>query len=1221
MMLAKLKVGRRLGLGFGMLLTLLVGIAVVGFSSMESLNDKVKVIGQANFPRLMLAQDLSEAEYRMARDIRTLVIVSDPEIIRSVKGDVEQARHDFQRAWDELDKHALSEEGRALLSRIKEARETARPANDQVVALGVAGRTTEAGQVLLERAFPVNRKVQELLSEFMDLQDRFTRERIAQSERAYATARFWMALLAVIALLAGSVTAFLITRSIVRPLGGEPAAVQEIMQQLSEGDLSVSLPVAAGDTSSMAYAVNVMIGTLVRLAERAEAIGQGDFSRDPPLLSARDQLGKAVNRMNQMLRQAQEENEARNWIKDGYNSLSAELSGGMSVQQQADTAISVLGRYLSAGRGVLYIHRPDDGTLDLLGSYMHVQRAHLGNRFRLGEGAVGQVAREKKPIVLTAVAPDAAPVVTGVVNAAPYYVYTYPLLREDALLGVVELAGFERFDALKLEFLLGASERIAAFLYAAEQQERVRTLLTVAEHAEQEARAQSSRLQEANARMEEQQQLLQQQAEELRQSNAQLEEQQQQVQQQSEELQQTNTQLQEQQRQLEQSNVELRRSREELDARARELERSGHYKSEFLANMSHELRTPLNAIILLSKMMVANEKRHLDPEETKQAEIIHRSGEDLLRLINDVLDLSKVEAGRMDLTWSEVDSSALATSCQELFEQTAHERGLSFVIDDEVRGSFVSDADKIGQILRNLLANAFKFTKQGGITLRFRRQGGDALPIRIEVHDTGIGIAQDQQNVIFEAFRQVDGSTSREYGGTGLGLTISLRLARLLGGEIELSSAPGKGSVFALRLPERPAGHAPAASPPAREAAPHAEPAPAIVDDRERLAAGDRVILLIDDDPAFGLALMEINGKLGHKTLVAACGADGLALAHRHRPAGILLDLGLPDMDGNRVLHALKTDPELAQIPVYVISARDRDAALLRQGIVGYLQKPVDAEQIARAESEVLAAGAALLVVSSGGIGAEEISRIAGFRCGLVRQCVDGAALREALAERVWRLAIVDLSGRSVDDGIAVAEVIRRSDPRSALLFFSTDPLSEQDEARLRAYTDSIIVKTPQVDRRLLDNIERFVREAPKASDRRVAMESGEAAGKRLSGRQILVVDDDPRNLFVVTAALEQNGALVRGAINGKQALAALEKGQVDLVVTDIMMPEMDGYQTIARIRGNPALADLPIIALTAKALPEDKEKALAAGANDYLSKPVDYDVLINMVALWSARR
>ncbi|MDS4014442.1 MAG: ATP-binding protein, partial [Candidatus Accumulibacter sp.] len=883
MMLAKLKVGHRLGLGFGLLLALLIGITVLGFVSMASLDDKVKLIGQVNLPRLMVAENLSEAEYRMARDIRTLVIVTDPEVIRNVKGDIEQARQDFERAWDELDKQSLSDEGRALLSRVKEAREAARPANDQVVALGLAGKTTEAGHVLLERAFPGNRKVQELLGEFMDLQDRFTRERIVQSDQAYATARFWMALLAAFALLGGSITAFLITRSIVRPLGGEPAAVQEVMQRLSEGDLSASLPVAAGDTSSMAYSVNVMIGTLVRLAERAEAIGRGDFSRDPPLLSARDQLGKAVNRMNQMLRQAQEENEARNWVKDGYNALSGELSGGMSVQQQADTAISVLGRYLAAGRGVLYIHRPEDGTLDLLGSYMHVQRAHLGNRFQFGEGAVGQVAREKKPIILTAVAPDATPVVTGVVNAAPYYVYTYPLLREDDLLGVVELAGFERFDALKLEFLLGASERIAAFLYAAQQQERVRALLTVAENAEQEARAQSSRLQEANARMEEQQQLLQQQAEELRQSNAQLEEQQQQVQQQSEELQQTNAQLQEQQRQLEQSNVELRRSREELDARARELERSGHYKSEFLANMSHELRTPLNAIILLSKMMIANEKQHLDPEETKQAEIIHRSGEDLLRLINDVLDLSKVEAGRMDLTWSEVDSGALATSCQELFEQTAHERGLSFVIEDEVRGSFVSDADKIGQILRNLLSNAFKFTKEGGVTLRFRRHVGDSLPIRIEVQDSGIGIAEDQQSLIFEAFRQVDGSTSREYGGTGLGLTISLRFARLLGGDIELTSVPGKGSMFALRLPERPAGQVAPAGLPAGEAPPRSEPAKAIVDDRARLAAGDQVILLIDDDPAFGMALMEINRKLGHKTLVAACGADGLALAHRHR--------------------------------------------------------------------------------------------------------------------------------------------------------------------------------------------------------------------------------------------------------------------------------------------------------------------------------------------------
>ncbi len=1230
-MLSNLKVGSRLGLGFGVLLALLCGVALLGFVNVESLSDNLHTIGRADFPKFALAQELSEAEYQVARDMRTLVIVNDQDITKDIKADIDQAHRDFDAAWEKLGKFPLSEQDKALLSRIKEARDAVRPANDKVIELGLVNYTGQAEPILLNQAVPGSQKVQGLLAEFMDLQGQLTGQSIEKGERAYATSRFWMAVLACIGLVAGVAITLLITRSIVRPLGGEPAAVRAVMRRLAEGDLSAKLEVKERDKDSMASSINAMIGTLARLAVRAEAIGRGDFSQEVTLLSERDQLGKAVNSMNLMLRAAKAENEARNWIKDGYNRLSAELTGGLSLQQQADTAIGVLGRYLSAGRGVLYIYRPDETALDLLGSYMHVQRAHLGNRFQVGEGAIGQVAREKKPIVLTAVAPDAAPVVTGTVNAVPYYTYTYPLLREGALLGVVELAGFERFDALKLEFLLGATEMIAAFLYAAEQQEQVRKLLVVAEAAEKEARERSARLQEANARMEEQQQQLQQQTEELRQTNAQLEEQQQQLQQQSEELEQTNAQMEEQQQLLQQNNLELRQSREELDARARQLELSGQYKSEFLANMSHELRTPLNAIILLSKMMAGNDKGHLGVEEIRQAEIIHRSGEDLLRLINDVLDLSKVEAGRMEVRWSDIDSAALADSCRDLFEHAATERGLTFAIDDQIRGGFVSDADKIDQILRNLLSNAFKFTKQGGVTLKLDRRAGEGLPIRIEVRDTGIGIPPDKQGLIFEAFHQADGSTSREYGGTGLGLTISRRFARLLGGDIELESAPGQGSVFALRLPDHPASQAVPANAdsrpaPTRRAAappPAVEPAQMPRDDRDRLDPGDRVILLVDDDPVFGMALMGLNRKLGYKTLLAGNGADGLALARQHRPAGILLDLGLPDMDGTRVLHAMKTDPDLASIPVYVISARDRDAALLRQGIVGYLQKPVDADQIARAESEVLAAGATLLVVASGGIDAGRVSRLVGPRFGQVRQCAAGESLREALAECPWRLAVVDLTGRGVDEGVADAETIRRAGAGTALLFFAAQPLAEADEARLRGYSDSIIVKTPQVDQRLLQNIERFLREAPQAKPGpppAAGAKSG-PAGKRLDGRRILVADDDPRNLFVITAALEQNGAAVTGAIDGNQALALLEKTPVDLIITDIMMPELDGYQTIARIRGNPALADVPVIALTAKALPEDKEKALAAGANDYLSKPVDYDVLINMIALWCSRR
>ncbi|KFB68760.1 response regulator [Candidatus Accumulibacter vicinus] len=1009
-----------------------------------------------------------------------------------------------------------------------------------------------------------------------------------------------------------------VLRSTLRQLGGEPARVRDVMKRLSNGDLSTLLPIEPGDTESMACSINTMIGTLSRLAVRAEAIGRGDFSEDVPLLSENDQLGQAIDNMNRMLRATKLADAGRNWVKDGYNHLSTELTGGLSLQQLADTAIRVVGRYLAAGRGVLYVFRPQENCLELLASYMYTQRSRLGNRFAVGEGAVGQVARERKPIILTAVDPDGAPVVTGTLSALPCYTYTYPLLREDVLLGVVELASFERFDELQCEFLLGATGIVASFLHAAEQQENVRRLLVVAENAEKEARQQSERLQEANARMEEQQQQLQQQAEELRQSNVQLEEQQQQVQQQSEELEQTNSQLEQQQKQLEQSNFELRRSREELDARAQQLELSSQYKSEFLANMSHELRTPLNAIILLSKMIAGNAGGRLNNDEVKQAEVIHRAGEDLLHLINDVLDLSKVEAGHMELHPALVDSAALSASCRDLFEHAARERGLTFDVADHIQGGFVSDVDKIGQILRNLLSNALKFTKKGGVSLRLERRSGDALPIRIDVRDTGIGIPPDKQALIFEAFRQADGSTSRQYGGTGLGLTISLRLAQLLGGTIELASTLGEGSVFSLRLPEDPTNQplAAAAPPPAPPPTVAEERVIAPLDDREHLAPGDQVILLIDDDLAFGNALRQLNRKLGYKTLLAANGADGIELARRHRPAGILLDLGLPDMDGSEVLHAIKSS-DLAPIPVYVVSARDRDAALLRQGIVGYLQKPVNADQLARVENEVIAARAAVLVVGSSGIDAAEVLRIIGPRFGQVRQCAAGEALRAALREHRWRLALVVLRERGADEGVTIAESIRQASPETAILFFSPQPVSEADEARLRVYSDSIIVNTPQADQRLLRNVERFLLEVPQAAPS-TTVEDGH---QRLAGRSILVVDDDPRNLFVITAALEQNGASVRSAVNGKQALALLAQAAVDLVITDIMMPEMDGYQTIAAIRGTPGLASIPIVALTAKALPEDKKSVLAAGADDYLSKPVDYEVLVNMAALWCAKR
>lgn len=1020
------------------------------------------------------------------------------------------------------------------------------------------------------------------------------------------------------------------------------------------------------------YGANDEIGRMVdstrklmlnmeQLAARADVISKGDFAGEAPLLSRQDRLGKAINNMTTMLRTARAEEQRSNWLKDGITQLSQALTGDLNAQQLADAAISLVGRTLDAGRGVFYVYRQNEEALELLGSYMFTEREALGNRFKLGEGAIGQVAREKKPIILHA-DHETPPIVTGTSSQPPGHTYTYPLVREGELLGAIEFATFKRCDDIKLEFISRAADVMASFLYIVEQREQIKGLLQVSEEATHQAMEQSRQLQITNTQMEEQQQQLQQQTAELQATNAQMEEQQQQLQQQSAELQATNSQMEEQQQllqqqtaelqatnaqmeeaqqQLEQRNRDLLFSQEELDTRARQLELSSKYKSEFLANMSHELRTPLNSIILLAKMMASNEDKKLDEEEVKRAEVIHRAGQDLLRLINDVLDLSKVEAGHMELHAAPTASSALAEEFRDMFTAPAGDKGLDFVVEDTIAGTIVVDRDKLSQIVRNLLSNAIKFTRRGSVTLRFEHRPGADLPLCISVKDTGIGVPAEKQALIFEAFQQADGSTSREYGGTGLGLSISLSFARLMGGTIELASAPGAGSTFTLRLPEQPPsvttqrpapGQAQADAVPAASKPAAAAPLPWPEDDRARISGNDQVLLLIDDDPIFAQAIHDINRRLGYKTLLASRGADGLELVRRFHPNGVLLDLGLPDMDGSAVLHQLKSAPELAAIPVYIISGRDRDSALEAKGAIGYLHKPVDAEQIARIEAEVLAnartAGHGVLLISNGALDSEDIAPLIDKDRGTLITLPASEAGHDKLAELLaggsFRFTIVDLG----DDmaGLArareIARCLRDLAPDLGLVFYGKEPLGDEDDASLRQYSDSIIIQAPLAERRLHENIERFLQAAPHRQLGHTALPLPAGSGsKRLTGRHILVVDDDPRNLFVITAALEQHGAKVDNALNGRRALEMLATLKPDLVVMDIMMPEMDGYKTIEAMRAEPAFAAIPVLALTAKAMPQDREKALAAGADDYLAKPADYEVLINMAAAWCEGR
>ncbi len=828
-------------------------------------------------------------------------------------------------------------------------------------------------------------------------------------------------------------------------------------------------------------------------------------------------------------------------------------------------------------------------------------------------------------------ADDSPPITSGTVMVQPRYVHTLPLLRDDELLGVLELSGFTPLNKIQDEYLEGAIAVVTPFIFMALQRDRIATLLRQTEESAKKAEEQSRVLQENNARMEEQQQQLQQQTEELQQTNAQMEEQQQQLQQQTEELQQTNAQMEEQRQQVElqsaelrRNNEALRRSQEELNSRARQLEEANRYKSDFLANMSHELRTPLNAINVISKMMIKNEHGNLDAETIKRAQMVHGAGNDLLRMISDILDLSKIEAGRIEMHIETFSSIEIADEMQALFKESAAEKNIAYDVDDVFQGNIVSDRHKLVQVLRNLLSNAFKFTNEGRVSLKIQPSGDIKRPLQIMVADTGIGIPAQELANIFDEFRQVDGSISRQYGGTGLGLAISKKFVALLDGTIAVKSTEARGSEFKIMLPVRLEASHSEQSPPKPKAKPRKQPSkPAAKPAADVVARSGKRILVIDDNPHFLENISLINGQKGLDTLTAMNGKDGIEIATTSQPDGIILDLGLPDMSGEEVLEQLKTDADLKHIPVYIISASDKKNAILDKGAIGYLQKPVSDSQIETVEKTLLnfspMGDKSILLVEGPTINGVQLERSIGRDEGQLTTARSGEAALELAAKESFDLVLTDHDVIDMDCA-ELCEKLHDRHPDLPIIIYGSHGLDEERLSRLRKFTDSIIQQAPQAGQRIMRDIERFLHDTLTATrDDPVKTDNGST--QPLAGKRILVVDDDPRNLYVLTASLEQNGAEVLQALNGKKALNLLAKEYVDLVFMDIMMPEMNGYDAMQAIRADANLKELPIIALTAKALKEDRNKCLDAGADDYLSKPVDYEVLVNMARAWIEKK
>ena len=691
---------------------------------------------------------------------------------------------------------------------------------------------------------------------------------------------------------------------------------------------------------------------------------------------------------------------------------------------------------------------------------------------------------------------------------------------------------------------------------------------------------------------------------------------------------------------------ELERAGAALQLKARELEQASQYKSDFLANMSHELRTPLNSLLILSKLLGDNADGNLSADQIKFARTIESSGNDLLTLINDILDLSKIEAGHVEIQPAPVPLDRMTGDLQKVFQPIANERGLTLQIDlpGDLPRTIETDRLRLEQILKNLLSNALKFTERGSVRLAVSRVGDDKLALAVT--DTGIGISPEQQANIFEAFHQADGTISRKYGGTGLGLSISRELARLLGGSIMLESKVGEGSQFIVTIPlaydpalvparkNAPASAAETVAPAATSSDPSPRVSPwTIEDDRGALAEGKRVLLIIEDDEVFASVVCDLSREMGFQCIVAATGQEALDLAREFRPSAVILDLGLPDQSGLTVLDRLKHDDETRHIPIHVISAADHSQTALALGAVGYLLKPAKREQLAEVleglQAKLASRMRRILIVEDDEVQRDAVAKL--LRTQDVETVGVGTAAEclEQLRQQTYDCMVLDLSLPDAS-GFSLLETLSKDGDHSfpPVIVYTGRDLSADEEQRLRRYSNSIIIKGAKSPERLLDEVSLFlhqvVSELP--PEQRKMIEKARHRDAALEGRRILIVEDDVRNVYSLTSVLEPRGALTQIARNGQEALDALEAvgddpaRTIDLVLMDVMMPVMDGLTATSRIRNDARWSRLPIVMLTAKAMPDDQKKCLAAGANDYMAKPIDVDKLLSLVRVWMPR-
>jgi HAMP domain-containing protein/CheY-like chemotaxis protein/signal transduction histidine kinase len=986
-----------------------------------------------------------------------------------------------------------------------------------------------------------------------------------------------------------------------------------------------NVPGAAGTWKDLTGNVNLLADNLTNqvraIAEVATAVTKGDLTRSIQVEASGEvaDLKDNLNTMIDNLRLTTDRNTEQDWLKTNLARFTNMLQGQRDLTTVGRLLLSELAPLVGAQQGVLYQMEADESReLVLLSAFADNGKDGHSERVRVGETLIGQCAAEKQRMLIVEMPSNTIPIRSGLFQAVPRNIIVLPVLFEDRVKAVIELASLSAFTASHLAFLEQLTASIGIVLNSIEATMQTEGLLKQSQQLAIELQTQQKELQQTN-----------------------------------EQLAQKAQQLAEQNVEVERKNQEIEQARRALEEKAKELALTSKYKSEFLANMSHELRTPLNSILVLGQQLSDNADGNLTPKQVEFSRTIHGAGTDLLNLITDILDLSKIESGTVSVEAEEVFFTSMLDMVARPFRHEAENRQLAFEVrtDPRLTRSLVTDSKRLQQVLKNLLSNAFKFTEHGSVRLSVSVVdrgwssshpvlAGAASVIAFEVSDTGIGIPSEKQRIIFEAFQQADAGTSRKYGGTGLGLAISRELASLLGGEIQLRSTPGEGSIFTLFLPQTYVGPATGVSAPEKKALPSAAMVPVssglmseriveqIPDDRETLQTDDAVLLIVEDDPHYARVLRDLSHDNGFKVLVAMRGADALALAREFHPTAISLDVFLPDMLGWTVLNHLKQDPSTRHIPVQMLTLDEDRHHGLSRGAFAFVTKPTTTQELGTVLTRITEYATPrrkqLLIVEDNAAEQLSICELLGSKDIDVSIATTGSDALEAIKNRPFDCVVLDLRLPDMT-GFDVLERLRDLPELGDLpvVVFTGKELSPEEDARLHMLARSVVVKGVESPERLLDEtalfLHRVVADLP--VEKQKLLERLHRSDDALIGKKVLVVDDDVRNIFALSSVLERRGMLVLTAGTGNEAITILESTpDLAIVLMDIMMPEMDGYETMQVIRQNPLFRRLPIIALTAKAMKGDRERCLEAGASEYLAKPVNTEQLLSALRMWLHR-